>query len=184
MKKFIEDNCGLLSLLFLPALAFGWIYPTIAPQNEPWPSVCNPTFVLSMMIACILISGIGIAFCLDGYLHRRALRKAYPNFDQVLARANRRSQKRPIKVVEISKGKTPLCVRAKMNEINCKAGALQIMYSLAEDGLLAEPYRSWASGFPTKEGKELYKYNLAVEELAESLILFSDEIKENGHISG
>lgn len=78
-----------------------------------------------------------------------------------------------------------LIERAKNNELNCKSGINQLLYSLAEHGLLKEPFRSWASGSETVEPTqflEFEKYNEAIIDLCESLIMFNDEIKEDGKI--
>jgi hypothetical protein len=72
--------------------------------------------------------------------------------------------------------------RARENELNCKSGTMQLLYSLAEHGLLKEPFRSWAAGFEPVPGKELEHYNDAILDISESLIMFSEEIKENGKI--
>ncbi len=74
--------------------------------------------------------------------------------------------------------------RAKANEFNCIHGAKQLMYSLAQYGLLKDPFAQWASGFAPTEGKELDQYNKAILDLGESIIMFNDEIKENGSIMG
>ncbi len=72
--------------------------------------------------------------------------------------------------------------RAKNNELNCQAGAGQILYSLAIHGLLNEPYRSWATGLAPTEGKDLEMYNKALLDVSESIVMFNDEIKEGGKI--
>ena len=75
-----------------------------------------------------------------------------------------------------------LTERALSNEFNCKQGAIELLYSLAEHGLLKEPFRNWAAGFQPVEGKDLESYNAAILDLSESIIMFHDEIKESGNI--
>ena len=73
--------------------------------------------------------------------------------------------------------------RAKSNELNSIFGAKLMLYSLAYYGLLAEPFRSWAGGLePNGNEDEIKRYNDATLDLAESIIMFIDEIKENGKI--
>ncbi len=74
--------------------------------------------------------------------------------------------------------------RAKLNELNCQHGALMLFYSLAEHGLLKEPHRSWASGLEPddKNDPEYVKFHDAMIDVAGSIIMFHDEIRDEGKI--
>lgn len=75
--------------------------------------------------------------------------------------------------------------RAKSNEFNCKHGAMQLLYSLAELGLLKEPFRSWSQGFDIDvDSKESKMYEDAILDISESIVMFYDEIKNDRHILG
>lgn len=73
--------------------------------------------------------------------------------------------------------------RAEENESNCIAGAGQIMYDLAMANILAEPYRSFATGSPvTEEFKKNWKN--AISSISEDILMFHKEINDDGHILG
>lgn len=73
--------------------------------------------------------------------------------------------------------------RAKSNDLNCIHGAMQLLYSLAECGVLKEPFSTYATaGYIKPHGKERQQYHDAIADLSESIILFNDEIKEYGKI--
>lgn len=74
--------------------------------------------------------------------------------------------------------------RAKANDKNCLNGAGQIFYSLANYGIIAEPFRSWAAGeAPDGDEDQIKKYNDAMIDIGESIIMFNDEINKDGQIS-
>lgn len=71
--------------------------------------------------------------------------------------------------------------RSALNEKNCQNGALQLLYTLAEEGFLLEPFRSYAAGFPvSQEDKE--KWDKVVVEIGGDILMFNDEMNENGQI--
>lgn len=96
-------------------------------------------------------------------------------------------------------GSSPLRERAINNQLNCRHGALQILYSLSQYGLLAHPFGMWASGLEPPDTstrivlfekvgnlhynpKHIEQYTQAIQDLSESLLMFDDEIKEEGQI--
>lgn len=72
--------------------------------------------------------------------------------------------------------------RVKNNELNCDAGAKTILYSLAECGVLKDVFSNWASGAEPTEGEDLKKYNDAIFQISESILMFNDDIKDGGQI--
>jgi hypothetical protein len=92
-----------------------------------------------------------------------------------------------IKTLELFLGdnKVSLNERAKLSTKNVTQGAEQLIYSLAMEGILAEPYRSWITGAePDKKSPEYTKYIKAIEETAGNILLFHEEIAEHGKVLG
>lgn len=71
--------------------------------------------------------------------------------------------------------------RAIANEKKCQVGAGQILYTLAAEGILAEPFRSYAAGMEVPESDK-EKWDKVINEVAGDILMFNDEITENGSI--
>lgn len=71
--------------------------------------------------------------------------------------------------------------RAKLNEKDCQKGANYILYDMAAHNILAEPFRSYANGFPVAEEHKEQWYNAMIE-IADTILMCNDEITSDGHI--
>ena len=81
----------------------------------------------------------------------------------------------PVQKNLMTSEKKKLKERVGNNESLCKDTALEILYSLSHYGLLKEPYNAWINGFDVVESDESKKYNLAIEDLGVTLLMFKDE---------